>query len=75
MTRLILTQIVYIALGFRGKKDRIRAHIRGRLAGWVNLPSPEDMEILLRAARTYERAERLWDARARVEGILKRWEA
>ena len=75
MIRFILTRIVYLALGLKGRKERIRAHIRGRLAGYVNMPSSEDMEILLRAARTYERAERLWDARARVEGILKRWEA
>ena len=75
MIRLILTRVVYLALGLRGRRERVRAHIRGRLAGWVNLPSPEDMEILLRAAKTYERAERLWDAQARVEGMFRRWEA
>jgi len=62
--------IVYLALAFRGRRERVRAHLRGRLAALASLPTSEDMEVELDVAKALERAERWGIAEGKVAHVL-----
>ena len=57
MIRAFMELIVYIAL-VRGRRERVRAILRGRLSRYVSLPTLEDLDTEIDIARALERTER-----------------
>ena len=57
MIKAFMELLLYVAL-VRGRKERVRVLLRGRLSRYDALPTREDLDVELEVARALERVER-----------------